>query len=415
MGAKNFSTVDRRTFLQLGLFATAFAALAACGGEKRGSNTDTNGRVRLTVWGPQEDQSNKMGRWLQTECETFAAAHPEWDLAFKYGVMSEGDASQALVSDPSAGADVYLFSNNQIPELVKAIAIAELGGTRVDAIKAANTESCVNTVTYEGGIYGVPFTGNTWFMYYDKSVFTPEDILSLDAMLTKAKVAFPLENSWYLAAFYVAGGCTLFGPDGDDEEAGIDFGGDKAVAVTNYLVDLVGNPNFANGDVGDNPGAKAFFSGSWDFEKAHDAYGDNLGIAAAPSINLGGEMRQLKAFAGSKVIGCNPSTENYRKHPEIVVELAMHLGGAEAQRRHYELRDIIPSDVNVAVDDELARAQMDAMDYASIVQPLQPNMSNYWVPADSMGQELVVRTVTHENAEAKTMAMNKAFNSFVTD
>jgi arabinogalactan oligomer/maltooligosaccharide transport system substrate-binding protein len=224
-----------------------------------------------------------------------------------------------------------------------------------------------------------------------------------------------LENSWYLAAFYVAGGCTLFGPDGDDEEAGIDFGGDKAVAVTNYLVDLVRNPNFANGDVGDNPGAKAFFSGSWDFEKARDAYGDNLGIAAAPSINLGGEMRQLKAFAGSKVIGCNPSTENYRKHPEIVVELAMHLGGAEAQRRHYELRDIIPSDVNVAVDDELARAQMDAMDYASIVQPLQPNMSNYWVPADSMGQELVVHTVTHENARAKTMAMNKAFNSFVTD
>jgi arabinogalactan oligomer/maltooligosaccharide transport system substrate-binding protein len=327
--------------------------------------------------------------------------------------MAEGDASQALVSDPSAGADVYLFSNNQIPELVKAIAIAELGGTRVDAIKAANTESCVNTVTYEGGVYGVPFTGNTWFMYFDKSVFTPEDILSLDAMLTKAKVAFPLENSWYLAAFYVAGGCTLFGPDGDDEEAGIDFGGDKAVAVTNYLVDLVKNPNFSSGDVGDHPSAKAFFSGTWDYDKAHDAYGDNVGMAPAPSITLNGELRQLKAFAGSKAIGCNPSSPNYRAHPEIVVELAMHLGSAEAQLRHYECRDVIPSDVNVVVDDELARAQMDTMDYASIVQPLQPNMSNYWAPADSMGQELVVGTVTHANAAAKTEAMNASMNSFV--
>ena len=329
--------------------------------------------------------------------------------------MSEGDASNGLVSDPSAGADVYLFSNNQIPELVKAIAIAELGGTRVDAIKAANTESCVNTVTYEGGVYGVPFTGNTWFMYYDKSVFSDTDILSLDTMLTKGKVAFPLENSWYIAAFYVAGGCTLFGEDGADEEAGIDFGGDKAVAVTDYLVDLVKNPNFRNGDVGDNRDAKAFFSGTWDYNKARDAYGDNLGIAPAPSINLNGESRQLRAFAGSKAIGCNPSTPRYRAHPEIVVELAMHLGSPEAQRRHYEARDIIPTDVNVVVDDDLARAQMDAMDYASIVEPLQSNMSNYWKPADAMGQELVVGTVTHKNAAAKTAAMNASMNSSVVE
>jgi arabinogalactan oligomer/maltooligosaccharide transport system substrate-binding protein len=130
-------------------------------------------------------------------------------------------------------------------------------------------------------------------MYYDKSVFTEDDIKSLDTMLEKGKVAFPIENSWYLASFYVANGCTLLGADGGDAAAGIDFSGDKAVAVTNYLVDLVKNPNFANGDVGSVADAKAFFSGTWDYQKAVDAYGDNLGIAAPPSINIGGEMKQM--------------------------------------------------------------------------------------------------------------------------
>ncbi len=288
--------------------------LAGCGGSSGGSSGGNSGSgggeaaaatdsketadVTVTVWGPQEDQSDDNGKWLQTQCEAFAAAHPEWKITFKYGVCSEGDAKTNIGTDPSVGADVYMFANDQIPDLLKTGGLAELGGSNVETMKANNSETTVNTVTYDGSVYGFPFTGNTWFMYYDKSVFSDEDIKSLDAMLEKGKVAFPLDNSWYIAAFYVANGCTLFGENGGDADAGFDFSGDKAVAVTNYLVDLIANPNFSNGDVGTNADAKAFFSGTWDYQKAVDAYGDNLGIAAPPSINIGGEMKQMKSFAG---------------------------------------------------------------------------------------------------------------------
>lgn len=305
-----------------------------------------------------------------------------------------------------------MFANDQIPDLLKAGAIAELGGSTVEAIKKNNSGTTVNTVTYDGSVYGVPFTANTWFMYYDKSVFTEEDIKSLDTMLEKGKVAFPLNNSWYLASFYVANGCTLFGPDGGDAAAGLDFSGDKAVAVTDYLVDLVANPNFVNGDVSTGTDISAFFSGTWDAQKALDAYGDNLGIAASPAYALG----QLKSFAGSKAIGVNPQTALYAEHPEIAVALAAYLGSTEAQQAHYEYRkgEVIPTDSNINVgDDALAKAQMDTMDYASIVQPLQADMGNYWGPAQSMGDELVAGTVTHENAAEKTEAMNAAMNSSV--
>ncbi len=374
--------------------------------------TEEKVAVTVTVWGPQEDQSADNGNWLQTECEKFAAEHPEWDITFVYGVCSEGDAKTNVTTDPSAAADVYMFANDQIPDLVKANAIAKLGGTTLDAIKANNSETTVNTVTYDGAVYGAPFTGNTWFMFYDKSVFSEDDVKSLDAMLEKAPVAFPLTNSWYLASFYVANGCTLFGASGSEEASGIDFSGDKAYAVTNYLVDLVTNPNFRNGDVGSAADAKAFFSGTWDYQKAVDTYGDNLGICAAPSITIDGQLKQMKSFAGSKAIGVNPATALYKEHPEVVVALAAYLGGTSAQKDHYDLRNIIPTDLSINVGaDALAKAQMDTMDFASIVQPVVASMGQYWGPAESMGQEIVAGTVTHDNATEKTDAMNETMNS----
>ena len=397
------------------------ASLAACGGGSSSGGSSSGGSketqaaevvdVSVTVWGPQEDQSDDNGKWLQTQCDAFNEAHPEWNITFNYGVCSEGDAKTNIGTDPSAGADVYLFANDQIPDLIKTGGIAELGGSTVDNIKANNSETTVNTVTYDGSVYGVPFTGNTWFMYYDKSVFSEDDIKSLDAMLEKGKVAFPLDNSWYIAAFYVANGCTLFGADGGDAAAGFDFGGEKGAQVTDYLVDLVANPNFANGDVGTNADAKAFFSGTWDYQKAVDAYGENLGIAPAPSITINGELKQMKAFAGSKAVGVNPAGALYAEHPEVAVALAAYLGGTEAQQAHYDLRNIIPTDTNITVDDALAKAQMDTMSYASIVQPLQADMGNYWSPAESMGKELVAGTVTHANAAEKTESMNTSMNS----
>ncbi len=410
MKGKRFISMGLTALMSVALLAGCSSSTPAGGNEP--APADEKVTATVTVWGPQEDQSADNGQWLQTMCDQFNEAHPEWELTFKYGVCSEGDAKTNVGTDPSAAADVYMFANDQIPELIKTGGIAELGGSTVETMKANNSATTVNTVSFDGSVYGFPFTANTWFMYYDKSVFTEDDIKSLDAMLEKGKVAFPLDNSWYIASFYVANGCTLFGADGQDAAAGFDFSGDKAVAVTDYLVDLVANKNFANGDVGTNADAKAFFSGTWDYEKAKDAFGDNLGIAQLPAITINGEAKLMKSYAGSKAIGVNPATALYAEHPEIAVALAAYLGGTEAQQKHYELRNIIPTDSNINVgDDALAKAQMDTMANTSIVQPLQADMGNYWGPAESMGKELVSGNVTHANAAEKTEAMNTSMNT----
>ena len=407
------------------MVATAFAG---CGsktettGEATGTEAGAEGEeaitATITVWGPQEDQSEDNGNWLKTECEAFAAEHPEWNLTFEYGVCAEGDAKTNVGTDPTAAADVYMFANDQIPDLLAANGIAELGGSTVDQIKSQNSDTMVNTVTYDGGVYGVPFTSNTWFMYYDKSVFTEDDVKNLDTMLEKGVVSFPLSNSWYIASFYVANGCTLFGTDGTDEAAGFDFSGDKAAAVTDYLVDLAANPNFKNDAEGSgiaglaDGSVNAIFSGSWDYDNVKEALGDNMGIAAAPTFTLDGKEAQMKAFAGSKAIGVNPNAE----YPQVAVALAAYLGSADAQKAHLEMRNILPTDGSVDVSgNELAEAVAVVLDKASTVQPLVSTMGQYWTPAQTMGEELVNGSVTHDNAAEKTEAMNEAMNTSVVE
>lgn len=322
------------------LCASMVATMFAGCGSSNGNGTEkadkkAGGKETITVMGPAEDLDDAQGAWLKTECEAFAKANPDFNIEFKYVTSSESDAKDVVTKDPKAAADVYMFANDQLEPLIKADAIAKLGGEAADYVKSSNSEAMAATVTYDGDIYAVPYTSNTWFMYYDKRVFSEDDVKSLDTMLTKGKVSFPFDNGWYLNAFYAANGCTIFG-DGTDKAAGYDFGGDKGTAVTNYIVDLFANPNFVmdnnEGSLGlaglKDGSINAYFNGNWNYDKVKEALGEeNVGVAALPTINIGGKDCQLKAFLGSKAIGVNPNCKNQ----EVAVKLAAFLGSEDAQ------------------------------------------------------------------------------------
>lgn len=383
-------------------FGLAAACLTGCGS---GSGEGGAEKVRLMVWSPSEDQSKDSGEWLQTCCEAFAGEHPEWDITFVYGVMDE------------ASADVFMYANDTITTLTDAKALAKIGGIYRDEVEATNSQEILDTITVDDYLYGVPYTTNTWFMFYDKSVFSEDDIKNLDTMLEKGVVSFPFTNSWYLPAFYIGNGCTLFG-DGTDESAGVDFSGQKAVDVTNYLIYLANNPNFkidadGSGIAGLRDGSiEAMFTGSWDANGIKESLGDNMGVASLPTYTLNGEEVQMYAYAGSKAIGVNSQS----RYPEAAVQLAVYLGSAEAQRLHYELRNVIPCNTELLqaediASDELVIAQNDTFNYTSIMQPFVSQMNNCWTPVENLGKGIRNGSVTHDNAEEQTEAMNDAMNS----
>ena len=407
---------------ELGLTLTLAAAAVMTAGMLGGCGKASMGQggreeVRLMVWSPSEDQSKDSGQWLQTSCEQFAKLHPEWDITFVYGVADEATAANQVAQDAEASADVFMYANDTLTIMTDAGALVKFGGKYREEIESTNSKEVIDSVTMDGELYGVPFTTNTWFMYYDKSVFSEEDIMNLDQMLTKGVVSFPFTNSWYLPSFYIGNGCSLFG-DGTDESQGVDFGGEKALEVTNYLVDLIANPNFrvdadGSGMAGLRDGSiQAIFSGSWDMASVKEILGDNMGVSALPAYTLNGEERQMTAYAGSKAIGVNPESSNMVP----AVQLAVYLGSAEAQKLHYELRNVVPCNLELMEEpdiasDALVAAQNDTFNRTSILQPFVAAMNNCWVPVENMGKGIRNGNVTHENAGEQTEAMNAAMNS----
>ena len=205
--------------------------------------------VTLKVWGPQEEQD-----LLKQMTDAFAKAHPEYNITFEFGVVSEEEAATEITKDPAAAADVFAFASDQTANLVSAGLLYPIT-LNIDAIKAANSEPSIQAATIDGQLYAYPFTPNSWFMYYDKSKFTEDEVLSLEKMMEKdlgegvKNFSVDINNGWYLSAFFFAGGCTLFGPDGKDPNT-VTFNDANGLAVTNYLIDLVSNPKFLEEDQG---------------------------------------------------------------------------------------------------------------------------------------------------------------------
>lgn len=384
------------------------------------SKADEKITATIKVWGPAEDQAEENGKWLQTMCEKFNAEHPNWDLTFDYGVCAEADAGKTVTQDPSNSGDVYFFANDQLQTLIDANAIAKLGGETADYVKKTNSSAIVDSVSVDGNIYGVPFTTNTWFMYYDKSKFSESDVKSLDTMLSKNKVAFNITEGWYMSTFYLANGCSYFGKDGKDNSAGIDISGDKGTQATKAMVSFVNNPNFVNdlqgvGIAGLRDGSVgAYFSGSWDYKSVKEILGKNFGAVSLPTLKIGGTDKQLKAFAGSKAIAVNPNC----KYQQVAVALAKYLGSKDAQKKHYELRGVIPCNTELLATDEvkkdaLVTAQNDTFNKTSVIQPTVTGMNDYWAPAQNFAKAIVNGEITADNAAAKTQDFYKQINTSI--
>jgi arabinogalactan oligomer/maltooligosaccharide transport system substrate-binding protein len=257
-------------FTVVAVAAATLLALAGCGGSGDKGNAQSGiagatanlnkldlGTVTLNVWAPQQNlQPGPNGKTHIKQIEAdFQKAHP--GVKFKNAVVGEADAGKTVGQDPTAAADVYMYANDQLGALIKANGVgAQTNADIINSVKIQNSSVMLDSITQDGKIYGVPYTGNTWFMYYNNSMLNKNDVKSLDTMLSKAKIAFPLANSWYFPAFYLGAGGTLYGSKGTDASAGVEF---NKPDVTKYLVNLAKNPNYdisTPGLAGDDAGLK---------------------------------------------------------------------------------------------------------------------------------------------------------------
>ncbi len=373
--------------------------------------------ITLKVWAPQADQVDE-NSWLNVMLPKFEAAHPEYAITWDIGVCGEGDAAGIVKNDPAAAADIFLYANDQMGTLIEAGALAKLGGSYLEQVKADVAQTYIDTVTYtDGGVYGFPMAPNTWFMWYNKDIFSEEDIKSLNTMLEKGVVSFPMDNSWYTGTFFFGVGGTLYGPQGIDAAAGIDFSSDLCVEAAKFMIDFAKNPNFVNdvdgtGVAGMKEGTiHAMFTGPWDRPALEESLGDKLGCAVLPTFTINGTDYQMKSFAGSKAIGVNPNAKN----PKAAMQLAAFLASPEGQLARFELSAITPAATACAEDEAVKNnifvlTESAEMSTATIAQPTIAAMGSYWDPVKNFGLNILNGSITPDNVAEMLDATMKLLN-----
>lgn len=352
--------------------------------------------VPLKVWGSQDDQA-----LLAALVESFKAANPDIEFDISLGVVGEPDAKARYLEDPAAAADVFAFANDQLIDLVNADALYEV--TRnLDAVVAANSAGSVESATLNDVLYAWPMSAdNGYFLYYDKSVLTEEDVQSLDGILAKAEAAgkkmfMDVSNGWYIASFFLGAGGTLGLEDGKQT---CDFNNEKGVAAGEAIRAFAAHPAFLTGDDSVLQGGMgdticAGVSGTWNADAMKDKLGENYAACKLPTFTMGGEQVQMASFIGTKLVGVNTQSA----YPVEAMMLAEYLTNEESQLTRFTMRGIGPSNINVAVSPEVqANIALAALAEQSQFGVSQKQvLGNYWAPAEAFGLAM-------ENKDASDM------------
>ena len=388
---------------------------SATGANGEASKSEASGEVQdisLKVWCPQNQVDTKI---MEQQQAAFAEEHPEWNITWTTEVVGEDKAQESILKDVSAAADVFFFANDQLSQLVEAGAVARLGGEAEAMVNESVAESVKDTVSIDDAIYGIPFTHNTFFMFYDKTLLDENDVTSLENIMAKETADnvynfyFESAGGWKLGAYYYGAGLSIFGPDGSDLSAGVDWNNETGVAVTNYLIDLINNPKCAyDGEIavseliGDHR-LGAWFDGAWNYDSYKEVLGDDLGLAVIPTFNPDGNDYQLKGFYGSKVIGVNAQSKNMA----AAVAFATYLGNEENQLLRYELSAQIPANIKASENekvkaDPLATVIVNEANNASVAQPTNSVFgTRYWTYANAIPTEIRSGKITKDNVQQK--------------
>ena len=401
----------KKLLVTLLIASMAVFGMAGCGnsdGEVGGAASD----ITLKVWCPQNQVDTGI---MEKQQKAFAEAHPEYNITWVTEIVGEDKCQESVLKDVGAAADGFRFASDQLPSLVEAGAIAKLGGTTEAMVKETNAESVVATATVNGSIYAIPFTHNTFFMYYDKTIMGESDITSLEKIMAKQTADnvynfyFESAGGWKLGAYYYGAGLSVFGEDGNDLSAGVNWNNPTGVAVTNYLIDLINNPKCAyDGEISVSELAEshrlgAWFGGSWEYDLYKGILGDNLGMAVIPTFNPDGKDYQLLGFYGSKCIGVNAKSKNMG----AAVAFAAFLGNEENQLLRYELSAQIPSNMKAGESEAVKKDPLAAVvvlesNTASVAQPANSVFSaRYWTYANTIPTEIRSKEITKENVQQK--------------
>ena len=357
----------------------------------------TEGTVNIELWCSETEEYQTV---MKERCDAFEAEYPDVDFNITIGAVSEADMKDRVLEDVEAAADVYVFPDDQLEALVKAGALNEVAAQYTYDMNETDTAATVEAGQYDGKQYGYPFTAsNGYFLYYDSSVLSEEDVASWEALTAKAEelgkeVGCEVANGWYLYGFFQGAGCTL--TENEDQSNNCDWNSETGLAAAESLQSIASSSAFkryGNDDLLANLNdgkVIAYVSGTWNVNAFSEAYGDGYAATKLPTFQVNGEDKQMASYSGYKFVGVNAYAEN----TGWSMLLAEFLTNAETQEAVYAATGEGHS--NTEALSAASSVALEALAAQSEFAELQRVGGNYWTPAESLGKNILDGKVSQQ-------------------
>lgn len=281
---------------------------------------------------------------------------------FEFNLVKHSDADMRndILGDVNAEFDLFTFPDDQFDSLNAAGVLSEVPNS--SEISSRNNESASACATYDGKMYAYPYTAdNGYFLYYDKSYFSDEDVKTLDRILevcnaSSKHIGMELDSGWYMYSFFGQTGLN-FSINDDGLTNSCDWNTGVGLDVAKAIKAFIDNPAFkyAKSDAlveGFTDGSIiAGISGTWNASVLKDILGDNFGAVKLPTYTCGDKQIQMATFTGYKMIGVNA----YSKNLDWAHKVADYLTNESSQLTRLTEKSIGPSNINAANSDEVKK------------------------------------------------------------
>lgn len=360
----------------------------------------TEGTVELTLWCAETTEYQTVMKELVDE---FEAKYSEVDFNITIGAESEANCKDDVLANIEAAADVFVFADDQLYDLVNAGALQSVDATYTYDPKTENAQSTVDAASIDGTLYAYPLTAsNGYFLFYNKEYLTEEDVATWDNLLAAAQrqgktVGMEVSGAWYLYGFFAGAGLEMYRAEDGSNICNWNAtdtkytGADVATAITEIckneaMVNCVNEDAQAfalNGEM------IADVNGTWATPGFQEAYGEGYAATKLPAMTINGEQVQMGSFAGYKFVGVNA----YSDCTGWAMLLAEYITNENSQTRIGVATGEGPSNLVAAASEEIASAPaLAALAAQSEYADLQRVGNNYWDPAATLGQALVEGT-----------------------
>ncbi|RKM62160.1 extracellular solute-binding protein [Butyrivibrio sp. CB08] len=411
------------------------SALVGCGSEgaTAGAATSTDAASAAQAQAPAETQDVTLKIWVPEEevditdqmVQKFDEAHDEFNITYEIAVVGIDEAPQAVETDADTAADIFYTPSGGVADMAGKGLLLPIAKD-FDTIAGDLPESAINAVTIDGLTYAVPFSPNTFFMYYNKDLFTEDEVKNLDTMMAKdlgeGKWNFSTQftNSWYAEMFFLGNGCTLFGADGKDETE-CSFNNANGLASGEYMIDLAHNDKYLEN--ADGVGGAAFkegnlgaiTDGAWSAPDYKASLGDKLGAVALPTATIAGKEVQLSNFVDFKTITVKSNTA----YPLCAQQLAVYMASPESCLTRYTEQGDVPVLKSLSESDAIKADIVSGAlnDQAALAtnQPSIPKMGDYWDPMKALGDGIYYGDVTKDNLQAQLDALVDSITGTLTN